>query len=220
MLSPVPAWLYLNPGDYLEARHVAEFARLLEERTYLPGYGCRMQYIPGMGAMIEAETQQASFLSVWHTSLSGRMARVGAGRVNTALPWLADDLGPLRPLDGQDEKGAAHPVGAPLLGLKPELFTDDGYSWIVVRVKIDPATGKMLTPQAGGLTIAQTNVVTWQDGGSIDVDGTGDHPVTMLRRPVSDTAGLGKITPNVYFNLQHRFVAGGEGQKGRHQFWV
>ena len=207
--------LNVQAGDEIRAGHIRGLATAVEERTFVEGAGVRLHRIPGFGAMVEAEPQDNSWIHPWLSYLSGARAHVVPGAVNTLMPWLDG-----RPLDGLDDEGNADPKGKPTLSLRADLFTPEGYSWGVVRAKIDPATGKLLKPSEGGLTLAQTDVVTWQDGGSIDKDGTGDQPIFQLRRRPDYTKGLGVLSQISFFNMNHRFVRGEGEQPGRHFFYV
>jgi hypothetical protein len=215
-MSAIPSYmLNVQAGDPLRAGMIRDFARLINERAIIPGVGVRLSFIEGVGCMVEAEEQNQEWVHPWLTFLSGDRASVIAGAVNTLMPWLDG-----RPLDGLDAKGKADPKGAPTLQLKPETFDADGYSWIVIRAKVDLATGKILDPKDGGLTLAQTKVRTWRDGGSIDIEGAGDHPIAQLRRLPEAKEGFGSLSQISFFNMQHRYVKGEGDQPGRHFFFA
>lgn len=205
----------IQPGDPIAAAHIRSFGGLLAARRIIPGAGARISTIPGHGTMVEAEEQELIWDHPWLSYLSGSAAIVRAGAVNTLVPWLDG-----RALDGTDKDGKPHSKGVPQLALSAEVFTPEGYSWGVVRVKVDKSTGRILKPEDGGLTIAQTATATWIDGGSVDADGSGDHPIFQLRRLADDTKSLGTLSQLSFFNIQHRFVAGGLGAAGRHFFWA
>lgn len=216
-------------GDPIEAEHLRALAELMLENTLLPAPGYCVQRVPGAGVFLALDPVVADFAHPWRASLTGTSARVASGALNSDIPWLADEAGPARPLDGFQPDGKPGKLPAPTLELRDDLFNADGYSWGTLRVFIDPATGGRIKVADGGLTLAQTDRMTWSDGGSVDQiaeDGRhyGDHPLFVLRRGAKEKTGFGKLTQHTFFNLQHRFVGPGagaeEGATGRHFFFV
>lgn len=212
--------LRVSPGDVVRAAHVRELARLVRERTYLPGHNVRMRQT-AHGVVFEALEQRVAWHHMWEPRLQGDFAAVSPGLVNGRMPWVDDGHGP-RPMDGLDAEGKEDKRGRPLLRLRETIFNAAGYSWIVARVRL-AASGAMALPEDGGLTLEQTARATWLNGGSTDVviEGRhcGDYPLAVLRRRPREK-GLGTLTPCAMFPLNHRFVAGMEGAPGAHFFWV
>lgn len=215
----IPDLLRVRAGDEVLASHVRELNALIEERTYIAGHNVRARVVPGFGVYFEAEEQFANWSHPWSVTLEGDRARVSPGLLNGVWMPRVRDRGVLRALDGLDDKGVADPLGPPTLKLSAREFGADGYSWIVLRVKINPATGRLIAAKDGGVTLEQSAEMTWHNGGAEDVESTGDCPLAMLRRAVADSASLGKLTQVAMFHLNHRFVAAKTGP-GTHFFWV
>lgn len=212
--------LNVSAGEVVRAAHVRELARLARERTYLPGHNVRLRQTL-KGVVVEAMEQRTAWHHMWEADLQGDRVAVSPGLVNGRMPWV-DDGGGLRPMDGFDAKGKEDKRGRPLLRLREADFNAEGFSWIVVRVRL-AASGAMALPEDGGLELVQSPRATWLNGGSTDVviEGRhcGDYPLALLRRPQGEK-GLGTLTQCAMFPLNHRFVAAGEGRPGTHFFWV
>lgn len=219
-MNRIPPNLFPEDDDILSADLVRGLATASQETTVLPGADYLLQPVPGQGVRIIVRRKPTIWEHPWMTSLQGSSATVRPGLVNTIMPWLADSAGPLRALDGLDTDLKKHKAGVPKLELKDTIFDKDGYSFIVVRATVDKKTGVMLKPAEGGLTIAQTNEVTWLDGASLDRDGVGDCPIAFLRRAVSAKTGFGKVFQIRYFPINHRYQAGENGGEAKHWFLV
>lgn len=219
-MSHIPSNLFPEDGDILSAGLVRGLASAAQETTLLRGADYLVQPVSGQGVRIVPIRKPTVWEHSWMTTLQGASAIIRPGLVNTVMPWLADSAGPLRALDGLDADLKKHKSGVPRLELKDTLFDKDGYSFIVIRVKIDKATGLMAKPAEGGLTIAQTAETTWLDGASLDRDGVGDCPIAFLRRAVSAKNGLGKVFQVRYFPINHRYQAGENGGSAKHWFLV
>lgn len=166
------------------------------------------------GKTLIAESDTASFRGAWDVSLRGpREAVVGAGTVNGLVPHI---LG-IR-LDGTDEQGDPLPDGP------PSLFLDEGpnernRSYILLQVRIDPATGEIDPEDPEAVTVIHRPAVPapYDLVGSVDDGGAGYRPIAQLTWS-ADGSRVVRVSQWLYFHQAHRFVPGQEGQLGRHRF--
>ena len=172
------------------------------------------------GRVIVNEAPTVAFHGAFHVSLrpASLEARVTPGRVNGLMPSI-EGTG----LDGEEiETGKADPKGAPLVKLEGGA-AEDGYSYVALRVRVDPGTGEIDLGQLANDAVSVVHVAQLDPailsggGGSQDREGVGLEPLAEIEW---DDRGQvpRRVRQIVYFDRTHRFLRdGGEGP-GRHVF--
>ena len=173
-------------------------AKAVREWRWFQGEGIRILDTP-LGATIIREPDSLAFNHPWRVSGGAGICTVSPGFVEGVLPWIDG-----RPIDGLAANGAPDPRGVPTLKLA-DLFDDNGYSWIALRLLCDKDL-KLLASEKKGAEILQTNVRTWGGGYSLAVksgDGwQGDYPIALLRR--TGKTGFGSLFQLAHFNIRCR----------------
>lgn len=155
-----------------------------------PGVGIRLTRTAS-GVSINASAMLQGFIGAWNVTLSGGFASVGLGYVDGIEPYLDG-----KPLSGEGKDGN---IESPRLSLDKNRF-EDGRSYIALRVECDAQTGKILEPKdaAPGITIVQVASLVSED------DTIAFHAIAMLRRPLKDKEGFGRVRQIAFFDYQHR----------------
>lgn len=216
-MRPVPAWMRnAATGDVIRSDMFQETAALLIERKLLPGRGVLLTEVPGVGTVVEAEAVAGSaFPHPWRTVRTGAAVSISPGLVNTRLPVIGG-----APMDGLDEEGEPLPQGVPVLDLgdpSDAPYDENGYLWVCVRAAVDPETGTLREEPPFEMVLSDR--LSWLDGGVLDIEGTGDYPVALIRRPRKQKDRHGRVFQICHFNLNHRFARDVD-RPARHIFWV
>lgn len=202
-----------RPGE----RFVAWFRRFLvwvrQFRLIKADPRVRMQVIPGHGTLIGVDLENTDYVGSFAVSLAALEATIGEGYVNEIMPTI-DGVG----LDGLTAEGAEVDV--------PTVSLSDGpneklRSWLCLQVQIDPATGRLLDPakHKDVVTVIHTSLLDpgHRDGGSPDQNHFGRQPIAVIKWEDSTTP-IG-VWQHVLHDLNHRFIPGAKGARGRHFFW-
>lgn len=200
-----PRTLYVRAGDLvLPAWH-----KLLEALRSFQLYGGRGILLSksSLGTVVNVREQVVGFVGAWDVQRKGSVVTVGLGLVNGLEP-LINGI----PITGNEKEGK------PSLKLRLDRFDKTGRSWISLRVKIDPETGRIIQPDEKGegeleLTIEQRDNLLRADP---DDSTIGFKAIAMLKRAVDDDSTFGDLHQALWFDQQHRTVK--QNEKWRHFF--
>jgi hypothetical protein len=202
--------LKARPGERVAPKWDA-LIRYLRRITQLrAGRDVRLKTGPD-GTSIVADAPGALFVPHFKVSLQGQLARVNPGLISGRMPLVSGVRLDGKTVDGKLDK----PVpGLPLTGGP----TADLRSWVVVTVRVDPATG-LLAEAEESLGIAHRNdvLVRLANGYCVDESGAGFYPLALLIW--RDKRTVMRVHQNTMHDLQHAFVRGVGGRPARHYFW-
>jgi len=174
------------------------------------------------GRAIVSEPPAVAFRGAFAVSLraSMRQARVGLGRVNGLVPVIDD-----RTLDGRNPAtGKPDRKGVPMLPLASGPGSD-GYSYIALAMRVDLATGRLLDDPAKAVTVVHVKALDprFVEGHpGDDGNGLGLHPLAEIEWDISRSTNPlpRRARQMVFFDQTHRFIAGRDGEPGRHEMGV
>lgn len=194
--------LYVRAGD-LVLPAWNKLQETLGSFRILKGAGVTLRRTTG-GVIISATGSLAEFIGSFHASISGDSCKVGEGYINGNEPLIGKV-----PITGTDDKPQ------PSLKLREDRFDETGRSWICVVGKINPETGRIITPVNGKGTL-ELQIEQRDNPGPDPDDLLAVVPIAMLKRAGKEKTGLGTLHQIALFDYQHRSAK--QNERWRHFF--